>query len=371
MLNPKLVRDYLDWSDKGTERLLKSAVLKRTEKVCAVLEAPAFSDPQQSERFVEAALKANFHATNLSLLKFSKNLYKPPQLELINTHLKPLSAHGSSIKREIKTGISFCKFLAEDLKILKKLNPKRNLTVNFDLYAGHLKNLFLKPSFNKTQTENINQICQILKLKGNESPSFLLLQKIIQDIALIFKNSGFQITLEIPGSKGWSMFPEINPESLQDIMNLIEKYIPKAGLCIDVGHVLTWSRKPKELNEYLYTLKKFGQQIKMLHISSAGSWPSSFVRLYRTTYGKQNPLWHIKSLDVALPICEKQQLSIISQLREMANKKELLEVSEVRTPTDAIEDYFPGFDLNFIKNSPYFTNIIKQAQILGYAKKTY
>lgn len=211
-------------------------------------------------------------------------------------------------------------------------------------------------------------MCGILSIPSRKVSENALIEKIISDISSVFRDSGYGITLELPGSKGWSMFPEIANNHLKLIDQLRRYYLPESKLCIDVGHVLTWSRGKEGLDKYLKILTNFQSLIGMLHISSAGSWTESFRSLYASVY-KKFPVWHTAGLDMALAVCEKQQIEFISKVRKICSDHNILEVSETRTHYDAIADYFGQFDLKFIDNSQYFTNLIKQGVILGYATK--
>jgi hypothetical protein len=286
-------------------------------------------------------------------------------IDSIRGKLQHGSAHGSSIKREIKNGRSFRDYLQEDLDSMKVLDPKKKLTLNIDLFAGHTKDLKFSDSFTTTQKNSFIEICKKLGLSQKGNLEHNIIERIITDVASVFADKGYKIVFEIPGSKGWSMLPRINEANLKFINSLIELHIPTAGICIDVGHVMTWSRNPKVLESYLSALKKYSSLIHMLHISSAGSWSNRFMELYRDVYGEKMPDWHVKSLDVTLAVCEGEQIKFINKIREFCKDHTLLEVSENRTPQASMDDYFEGRNL-FMHNSSYFGNLIKQGHILGY-----
>jgi len=367
MLKQSLVLDYLKWADRETERLFQTVRLPKPRMSTAIAEVPAFDSLRDEERFVASAQKGGYVAANLSLLKYENGLYRENFLKQLKVNLPIRSAHGSSIKRQIKTGVPYKKFLIKDLSLLRSLHLKAPCAVNFDLYAGQPSDLKKSKSFEITRTRNLKSLCGILNIKPYGDADYALLKNIIGDVGSVFRNSGFDVVFELPGSKGWSMFPEISEKHLEQISQLIKKYLPAAKLCIDVGHVITWGTSASRLNDYLNILGRYKEIIGMLHISSAGSDTVKFEKLYRSIYGQNIPSWHSRGLDLSLAVCESKQIKLISDIRSLCKSSPLLEVSETRTPREAIKDYFGQFDLNFIDDSSYFKNLPKQGKILGYA----
>ncbi len=363
-----LVKQYLDWSSRNTEKLFRYSRLPKPVNVVPVLEWPAFPDQSESEKFIVSALAGGYKAVNFSLFKLAQKKYTAGHMSAIAGKLSHGSAHGSSIKRQIKTGISYKKFLEEDLLLISELDPERNLVINYDLFAGQPTDFVIDENFQVCREKNMHGLANALGIKNTkQNLEYSIVERIISDVAEVFKDSGYRIVFEIPGSKGWSMLPEINVNNLSFITERINLYFPEAGLCIDVGHALTWSQDPLVLGNYIDILTPYKGLIKMLHISSAGSWSPEFISLYKAAYdGIDVPEWHIKALDITLAICESEQLNFIQKLRQLCEDRLVLEVSENRTPTDSMNDYFLSCNLGQIDNRSYFENIIKQGAMLGY-----
>ena len=167
------------------------------------------------------------------------------------------------------------------------------------------------------------------------------------------------------------MLPELTERNLALIAKAIEKHVPDALLCVDVGHVLTWSQERAVLDTYVSVLSAYKDKLGLLHISSAGSWPEEFTTMYRSVFGQNIKDWHVTGLDLQLAVCEEEMLYVIDQLRSMIGDREIIEVSETRFPELAIADYFSIPEGTHIKNDTYYDAITKQAVLLGYAERTY
>jgi hypothetical protein len=276
------------------------------------------------------------------------------------------SAHGSSIKRALSTGKPFREILEEDSETLERYDRSKLWTVNYDTFAGHLPGLSWSDSFSETRICNLQGLTQALKIASASDLGFALLEAIISDVASIFRASGRKICFEMPGTRGWSMYPDLGAGTIRQIINLLETYLPEATLCIDVGHVLTWTKRKERLLRFVRDLGPYWRYIRMIHVSSAGSWTKYFVDLHRHIHGENMPLWHIKGLDLQLPICEPEQCFMLQTMRDHYADV-VLEVSETRLPSHAIADYFKGHvDFTAIDDSTYHQDLIDQGRILGY-----
>jgi hypothetical protein len=151
MNRQSLANTYLDWSNRRTNALFKDLQYAKPANVQAIVEWPVFDSEAESEKFINAALEGGYQAVNFSLLKYSQGKYSKVMIDSIRGKLQHGSAHGSSIKREIKNGRSFRDYLQEDLDSMKVLDPKKKLTLNIDLFAGHTKDLKFSDSFTTTQ----------------------------------------------------------------------------------------------------------------------------------------------------------------------------------------------------------------------------
>ncbi len=224
-----------------------------------------------------------------------------------------------------------------------------------------------------TLLDNLKKLKDHLHLEEASLKS--VLERILRDIAGVYRGTGYRVVLEIPGTYGWSLLPEINKSNLEMMALLIEEIYPEARLCIDTGHLMTWlvvlpeMEKKKRIVELISLFKEYKKYIRMLHISSASSWASEFVDLYQYVHGKK-PLWHVKGLDVMLPIDEEEQLHMIRLLRDLiSGNDEAIEVCESRYAGYAVQDYFSQVAFDFGMKRDYYKEIVMQGSILGYVKK--
>lgn len=363
------IKRYLEWNryeSRNLNRLKINADLRA--KVIPVIDFPSCLTKNDCNKVIQSARKAGYKAANIGLSKILHGHFSDQSISYINNKLQIVSAHGSSIKYELNTGKSYNSILKSDLSLLNKHDPKGLWVVNYDIFAGHSKKLLFSKNFAKSQRQNIKFLNEDLKILSNKyrSEGFKLITHIICHVAKIFRGSGRKICFEMPGSKGWSMFPDINSSTLQDVIDIKNEYYPESFLCIDVGHILTYTRNLNKLTQYVKLLKKYKEHLIMVHLSSAGSWVKHFIKLYQKIHGFEFPLWHVKGLDLQLPISESVQLEVIKMLRKTYSDV-IFEVSETRMPLVAIEDYFKGyFDINAVDNSVYHEELILQGKNLGY-----
>lgn len=362
----KNINKYLDWNIKQTKRLIDNKFsIKRNNNSISVIDLPVFKTKQQYSKFVAAARQAGYKFLNIGLTPVWKNTMDNNLLAWTSREIPIISAHGSSIKQQIKTGTPYSYFLNQDLILLKKIDPHGRWQINYDLFAGQHGKTRISSSHKKTKEDNIDLLLKELSISEKNDPHLLILEKIINDVAEVYKGTGRKICFEIPGTRGWSFFPEISELNLKFIVRKIKQRFPDASLCIDLGHVITWGRSKKHINNCLNILEKYKRHISMVHISSAGSWTKLFVEIFKQVNGSYYPDWHIKSLDLSLPIFERSMLGLLLSLRKLL-VSELLEVSETRLPEVAINDYLKSIDHSEINNEAYFDELLKQGKILGY-----
>ena len=278
------------------------------------------------------------------------------------------SAHGTSLKYSLKYGIPYQKILLNDKRSLD-IFGKKKMMINYDLFAGHLPNLRFTKNFKRTTIKNCAGISEkIGDYEGADSAENYILKHIIEALSIVFstKNEQRYLTLEIPGTKGWSMIP--NPHLLQSdyILNILANFLPEAGITIDIAHLLTWGKDRDSIARAEAIIEKYAQKIRMLHLCSAGTDNSPFRKLYKKIYKNRYPKWHISGLDASLFIFEPTMIHLISYARKRI-KRPTLEVSESRLPSLTVEDYFPN---NKIKtdNEWFYELLMSHAKILQYVQ---
>lgn len=361
----KEIDKYLFWSLNQTRILFdKGFLVKKNNNSISALDLPIFKTEKEYNNLIKIAARSGYHNFNIGLTPIW--LKKSPLTVKTIKKMSIISAHGTSLKKEIATNKPYREFLLKDLKTLKQIDPNKKWLVNYDLFAGHLPELNFYNDFKKTRTESAKLLIKKLKLSANQpAPELLVIGKIIQDVAAVYKKSQRKICFELPGTKGWSLFPEPSNYYLDFIIKQIKKYIPTATICIDLGHVVTWQLNNNDIKKIGETFVKYKESISMLHISSAGSSHPAFINAYQLWHGKNYPDWHIKSLDLALPIFELPILNLLNLLRREIKGK-LVEVSENRLPSAAINDYFPGFNKIKFDKKKYYQGLLEQGKILGY-----
>lgn len=358
---------YLSWS-RTQSRLLEPLlpIVTMHQTISPVLDIPPCSSAAAIDQLILSANKAGYSGFNVGISKLQNNEISYDTFQHLRSRLPVKAAHGSSIKRALKTGKSFKTILEEDLAMLEIYDPDNSWVVNYDTFAGHLPGLPWRRHFRATQDQNLKELVRALRIKTSGNLGFALLETIVSEVASVFRTSQRTICFEIPGTKGWSMYPDLEVSIIRELVRLFNTYLPEATLCIDVGHVLTWTRDNERLTQFVDDLDPYWRYVRMIHVSSAGSWANSFVSLYRQVYGDDRPLWHVKGLDLQLPVCEPEQCIMLQKMRNhYANA--VLEVSETRLPSLAIADYFSGYvDLATLDDSTYHQDLIEQGKILGY-----
>ena len=351
------------WNTKFLSLVNNSSLNKIWKHITSALDLPLeFSNKDFYGDFNKYFKLSWYKWINVGItsLWWNKKIIK----KIIDSWHKIISFHGTSIKKTINNWILYREVLKRDLEVINDFWLKKT-HINYDLYAGHSSDLTFSRTYKKTFINNINNICSKLNIQWKNKLQ-LLIKYLITEIDEVYKNTNHIIYLEIPWSKWWSMLPEITNDNIEYIVSLINKSNSNIKLCIDLWHVLTWSRNTKKIEEYMKILEKYWSYIWMVHISSAWSWRKDFIDLYKIYYNNKYPLWHIKSLDLQLEVSEWIMLDLIKQIRKISNN--IIEVSETRLPSRGILDYFSLNNVNFIDDSIYFKNIISQWKLLWYKK---
>jgi hypothetical protein len=357
---------YLEWNRRQTANLEKyGRKIEISGAVTPVLDLPNLDNVDRYEHFFRTAALAGYRKFNLGLTPIWNKAFTLPIKEL--RKIAFVSAHGTSVKREIATGEPYKSFLDKDLAVLEILDPDKKWLINYDLFAGHCAELQFETSFSQTRESSAKLLARKLSLASNKSnATFMIMRRIVNDVAEIYRGTGRSVCFEIPGTKGWSLFPGIGTDELDTLIRLIQSALPGATLCIDVGHVLTWSKNASRLARLEEILARHAAMISMVHISSAGSNQQHFINKYKEIFGNKYPGWHIRSLDLSLAVFEEEMLHLIESLRRHAPRP-LIEVSETRLPSVAIHDYFKEYNPAIIDDSQYYPELIRQGKLLGYA----
>jgi len=345
------------------EHIRKTNSLKKTltkdTKIKSSLMLPDFKKSNDLLKFFSTLKHSGYNGISVGLTGSWDHSYAKKLKSLLRSNNVEINAfHGTSIKKALKTGISYSQILKRDYGAVCILDPQNNRVINYDLYAGMETKLF--KSFKKTRESNIREITNKLTIKNDE---LKIIKYIICEVAKIFKNR--KVVFEIPGAKGWSMLPELNISSFRKIAILIKKNMPSAGICLDLGHLRTWAKNTDDFKKYFKFLSKISPQITMIHIASASSDSLKFQKLYVSVHGDGLPKWHIIGLDQMLSVDDPVFLDAINILR-LHRKNSLIEVCETRYFGMMIKDYFENINYDFGYLRGYFREIRQQASILGY-----
>jgi hypothetical protein len=356
----KMVK-YFEWLE-GEEKVLQKRPLRQiSQSILPVLNLPILNDSSFYDTLLHCFMKYGYKGINLPLTPLIRNKINSSVWKKFPVY----SAHGTSIKESLKSHKPYVFFLKQDLAFLDIEDPSKQWLINYDCYAGHLSKLNIQENFQLTQQENMMQICEELGLEINKEAWQVFIDKIIDDLAEVYGATSRSICIEIPGSKGWSMFPQITSEVLDYLILKVITILPNATLCLDIGHVLTWTKNSEEIKKVNDILKKYSSYFSMLHISSAGAWSKEFHELYKESYGDA-PLWRITGLDLMLSVCEPEMLELLASVRNILKGKTIIEVSENRLRSIAIKDYFPQVNTDLIDDKLFFEDLFKQANIIGY-----
>lgn len=358
------IEEYLKWNIKQTEdRFLVDNICHPKNYAVQVLDLPIFEDEKKYFNFFKIANQCGYQLLNIGLTSLQDRKIKYDTLKIAEQHgMRFVSAHGTSVKRAIKQGTQFKEILENDLYTLEKIDPLKKMIINYDCFAGHLPNLKFVENFEFTKDQNIKQLAQSLDIKIESEHSFI--EYIINNLAKVFVDTERKITVEIPGTKGWSMLPEITYKNLSFLSNLIDDIFPKCKITIDLAHLLTWSKQTGFLAEAVEMIKPYQEKIAMLHISSAGADNHYFINAYKLIHKNRYPTWHAEGLDLSLFVYEKEMLYLISELRNML-KHDFYEVAETRLPSVAIKDYFPNFLIEDLDHF-YSKGLFLQSKLLNY-----
>lgn len=359
--NDKKISEYSKWFEREEKVLQKRTLKKIPQSILPVLNLPIINDSSFYDTLSSCFVKYGYKGINLPLTSLIRNEINSSVWKRFPVY----SAHGTSIKESLKSHKPYVFFLKQDLAFLEIEDPLKQWLINYDCYAGHLSKLNIQENFQLTQQENIIQICEELDLKINKEAWKVLIDKILDDLAEVYATTNRSICIEIPGSKGWSMFPQITSDVLDYLILKMKTTLPNATLCLDIGHVLTWTKDSTEIKKVNDILKKHSSYFSMLHISSAGAWSKEFHDLYTEVYAEA-PLWHITGLDLMLSVCELEMLDLLASIRHILKDKNIIEVSENRLRSVAIKDYFPQVNTDLIDDKLFFDDLLKQANMIGY-----
>lgn len=360
--------DYLQWNETQLNTLLqKGETCAGDAKTLAILDLPLLKSDNDYYYFFNQAKQAGFKFFNLGLTQFWTGKISTRVIQIgQECGVDFPSAHGTSIKYAIKNELDYQKVLENDLLFLKKINPQGGMVVNYDLFAGHHSSLIFADNYSVTKVRSLEIFKQVFKIPNLEKTQVEteVLERIIEPIVTVFGNSAYTITFELPGSKGWSIFPSLNELTLEYLFEKTDSRLPGVGLTIDLAHALTWGKDAYSLQKIKSLAANYKKYLRMLHITSAGSDHPLFADMYSLVYEKKYPDWHVSALDVSLFICEREMIGLVSDLRAIAPGM-LYEVSETRFPSAVIQDYFSRFEiLDF--DDWFYKNIGKYGKILGY-----
>lgn len=361
---------YLMYIAKTLNKQLQNGVFIQQQRLhIGVIDIPRFANRDACKSFVDSIQKYGYQWINIGLTPI--RLKKLPERWVQWFVQKKIikSFHGTSLKMTIKLGVSYHDIIKNDKKIADKLDPNLNIWINYDLYAGHHPHTYRHKNFNITQRSNINQLSQQLGFSWIQQTQEQIREYIVSHIAKIYTNHRI-IYLEMPGTKWWSMMPDTSNESFMYIVSLIQKYLPHNGkLCIDIGHIFTRSRKEKDIQNILNSIKKYKNYIGMLHISSAWSYNNNFQLAYDSFTKNKYPSRHTKWLDFQGVIYEKKMIQLIDRVRKILIGQKIVEVCESRLPSSCIKDYFHTNILWDDIDLVFLDQIWIQAKILGYKDK--
>jgi hypothetical protein len=362
----KLV-NYLDWSHQQTFNLAKKINLPKDSQVQRGLDVPTlFLTEEKVENFTELLNKTGYTGFHIGITR----LWSGEESDLVSIlfdRSRCVAAHGTSIKKSIKEHLAYEKLLIADRNAIDLFDSSESIPVNYDLFGGNLLHPNLVDNFSQAGKENYNLLSQ--KILGYQSLEvFELYSFIIKSVAKVYKRSKRKIFFEIPGTKGWSLFPSTHFIEWEKIIHLIDMLFPTASLCIDLGHLLTWQTTANDIKLYIQLIKQFSNHVDMVHLSSAGSRQAYFQEAYTSYYQDSFPDWHLNGLDLMLPIIEPEIVNMVSEIRKIGFSN-VIEISETRTDDVAIADYFPNlklpFDNRYILDT-YSALVKEQAKILGY-----
>jgi len=346
-------------------QIKKSKYLPKSNNIESSLNLPGLQ-AYEILKFIQIVKSNGYDGFCCGLTSLWKQPKELKNIKKIQKSIKLNACHGTSIKLSLKTGNPYKEILKKDLQVLQQIDPDNKVTINYDLFAG--KETDLHKTFHKTRNENIKTICN--KLNINHKTEKRIISRIINDISIIYKETGRKIVFEIPGSLGWSMLPCLKPNMVNYIIKEINKQLPNASICIDLPHLYSWQKVfGKELiNNFFKTIKQNPKCFTMMHIANQGSNDIDFISLYHLVYGKNIPSWFINGLDLMLPIDDTSIIKMIKQLRDIGKESKIIEVSEVRPFGETVKDYFDVIDYNFTYRGDYFKLVRLQARMLGYKK---
>lgn len=274
------------------------------------------------------------------------------------------AAHGTSVKWQLRTGSDYSAAVRYDKRIIDELDPSGTVPLNYDLFAGNVGQS-LSNDMVKEHDRNAILLANALHLKSEaRQEAFAVMSYIVKTVREVFKNSKRTIVFEVPGTLGFSMFP--NPNQFKRLRTLVASQLPNALFCIDVGHLLTWQNATMSTDQLIQSLEPLRGVIGMMHISSAGSRNKYFNTAYKIAFGQNTPDWHIDGLDLMLAVHEEEMLPLVAAVRTMQTTTGLIEVCETRKPSAGIADYFNEMYKGSFDDSPYITSLKLQAQLLGY-----
>lgn len=363
-----LFKRYLDWNENNIRAIISRGVFcDKSKFVTPVLDLPILKNDTAYCRFFTHAREVGFEKFNIGLTriwnkKLPRDFFKVAKKIGINF----VSAHGTSLKYSLKFGVPYGKVLFNDKNSLS-LVGKNGLIINYDLFAGHLPSLSFTKNFKKTSLQNsLGLSREIGQTNFLQDPEKYIVTFIIKNLANIFttENERRCLTLEINGTKGWSMLPSPGLLLSDYILYNLKTFLPEAGVTIDVAHLLTWGRGKDSMLKAKRIVDKYRHILSMLHICSAGTDNKFFLALYKSVHKDKYPNWHINSLDASLFIFELEMINLISYIRKKI-RHPFLEVSESRLPSLTIKDYFPDSGIN-TDDEWFYKMLMSHSKILRY-----
>jgi hypothetical protein len=366
-VTPQMIQEYLDWSYHQTQELAgRVQIHSRKPEVRAIDVPSSINTTEELRYFAQFIVGAGYNCFHVGLTQVWQSEKRRHDIQGLQEKLPLGAAHGTSIKLAIKSGVSYEEIIANDLAVMDLLDPARTVPVNYDLFFGNVFNGVFPLLYAEAAEKNVEQMGQLLKMETAQELDLIF--KIVDAVLSVYSNNNRPIVFEIPGTKGWSLFPELTEQLLIHLIKRLELKKDTVGICIDLGHILTWAVQEEYLREISSLLMKYQSHIKMIHISSAGSRNALFQQAYNTYHGRVLPKWHVDGLDVMLPICEIEMTHILELIRSNFTRLPI-EVCETRMAEAAVLDYLPNTNVSLISphyRDLYYKALTYQSHILGY-----
>ena len=353
--------NYLSSVYRAEQELVDAKASLMTTSNKRYCDIPSDMTSEELEIFNQAIQDMGYSGLHVGLT----SLWNKPDMHYISA-IKKIgfgATHGTSVKWQLRTGRSYEEAVRNDKRTIDDLDPTEQIPLNYDLFAGNVSQT-LSNNMDREHIKNAKLLMTALQLKKEKEGAFAVMRYIVQTVAQVFKDSKRTVVFEVPGTLGFSMFP--NPNQFKQIHKLVISLFPGALFCVDVGHLLTWREAGLPLKKLINSLIPLRGSIRMIHISSAGSRNENFKRAYKIAFGEGIPDWHIHGLDLMLAVHEEEMLTVIHAIRNMESKSGLIEVCETRKPSAAIADYFGQTHKGEFDDSKYIMSLKLQSKLLGY-----